>query len=63
MDRQIKLEKHHIDAWGQWWVQWQQATKERMRKHSMSTQMRLKQFEEKHLVGTGAEGAALPLIT
>jgi peptidoglycan/xylan/chitin deacetylase (PgdA/CDA1 family) len=52
MERELRLEKHHIEAWGLWWINWQNLTKERLRRHTMSTQVRLKQFEEKHLVGS-----------
>jgi hypothetical protein len=52
MDRELRLERHHIEAWGLWWIEWQKETKERLRRHTMSTQVRLKQFEEKHLVGS-----------
>ena len=48
-DPAISLEKGKVEAWGLWWIQWQTQTKERLRRHTMSTQMRLKQFEEKHL--------------
>jgi hypothetical protein len=52
MDRTIKMEKYHIEAWGLWWLEWQQWTKERLRRHTMSTQTRLKEFEARHLSGT-----------
>jgi len=46
---ELQFKKHNVEAWGLWWIQWQLQTKERLRRHMMSTQMRLKQFEEKHL--------------
>jgi hypothetical protein len=46
---QLTLERHIVEAWGLWWVQWQKAEKERLRRHTVSTQTRLKEFEEKHL--------------
>lgn len=46
---ELQFKKHNVEAWGLWWIQWQVQTKERLRRHMMSTQMRLKQFEEKHL--------------
>ena len=49
-DPAISLERGKVEAWGLWWIQWQTQTKERLRRHMMSTQMRLKQFEEKHLI-------------
>ena len=49
-DPAISLERGKVEAWGLWWIQWQIQTKERLRRHMMSTQMRLKQFEEKHLL-------------
>jgi hypothetical protein len=36
MDRTIRMEKHLIEAWGLWWIQWQKQTKERLQKHIMS---------------------------
>ena len=38
MDKIIQLDRHHIEAWGLWWVQWQKQTKERLQKQSMSPQ-------------------------
>ncbi len=46
---ELQFKKHNVEAFGLWWIQWQVQTKERLRRHMMSTQMRLKQFEEKHL--------------
>ena len=64
MERELRLEKHHIEAWGLWWIDWQNLTKERLRRHTMSTQVRLKQFEEKHLVGSkGVEGLTNSIST
>jgi len=48
-DPQLTLKKNHIEAWGLWWIQWQQHTKARLRRHTVSTQTRMKIFEEKHL--------------
>jgi hypothetical protein len=31
MDKVIQLEKHHIEAWGIWWIQWQQDTRNAMK--------------------------------
>ena len=47
-DPEIKMEKHIVEAWGLWYIQWQTQKKEQLRRHSMSTQVRLKEFE-KHL--------------
>jgi hypothetical protein len=47
-DPEIKMEKHIVEAWGLWYVHWQLQKKEQLRRHSMSTQVRLKEFE-KHL--------------
>lgn len=56
-DPSLNLETAKVEAWGLWWIQWQTQTKERLRRHMMSTQMRLKQFEEKHLLkGEGLLG-------
>jgi hypothetical protein len=48
MDKIIQMEKHHIEAWGLWWIQWQQQTKEGLRKHGMSPQS----FVNRHLVSS-----------
>ena len=48
MNRTITLEKHTIEAWGLWWVQWQHQTKEKLRRHKMSPQV----FVDEHLVCT-----------
>jgi len=47
-DPEIQMKKHIVEAWGLWYVQWQTQKKEQLRRHSMSTQVRLKEFE-KHL--------------
>lgn len=36
MDKIIQMEKHHIEAWGLWWIQWQQQKREEL-KHSVSS--------------------------
>ena len=46
MDRTIVLEKHIIESWGLWYLEWQAQTKERLRKQVKSPQA----FVEKHLV-------------
>ena len=51
MDRTIKMEKHHVEAWGLWWVEWQKITKERLQKHGMSP----KAFVDQHLVTSEEE--------
>lgn len=28
MSKEIKLDKHVIEAWGLWWIEWQQQKKE-----------------------------------
>jgi len=55
-DPEIQMEKHQIEAWGLWWVQWQTKKKEHLRRHTMSMQVRLREFEAKHLVGSAGEG-------
>ena len=45
----LTLDRHIVEAWGLWWVQWQKTEKEHLRRHTVSTQTRLKEFEEKHL--------------
>jgi hypothetical protein len=54
MDKTIILEKHFIEAWGLWWVNWQKQTKERLQKHAMSPKV----FVDKHLVSAEGEGFA-----
>ena len=51
-DPKLALDKHYVEAWGLWWLEWQQHTKERLRRHTMSTQTRLKEFEARHLSAT-----------
>jgi hypothetical protein len=46
MDKTIQLEKHQIEAWGLWWIQWQKQTKERLLKHTKSPKV----FLDTHLV-------------
>jgi hypothetical protein len=36
MDKIIQMEKHHIEAWGIWWIQWQQQKREEL-KNSVSS--------------------------
>jgi hypothetical protein len=55
-DPRLTLERHYIEAWGLWWLEWQQYTKERLRRHTMSTQTRLKEFEARHLGRSRGEG-------
>jgi hypothetical protein len=55
-DPKLALEQHYVEAWGLWWLEWQQWTKERLRRHTMSTQTRLKEFEARHLVSSRGEG-------
>jgi hypothetical protein len=45
MDKTIQMEKHLIEAWGLWWVNWQKDTKSRLRKHKKSP----KDFVDTHL--------------
>ena len=51
MDKIIQLDRHHIEAWGLWWVQWQKQTKERLQKQSMSP----KSFVNTHLGSVGPQ--------
>ena len=55
-DPQLSIERSKVEAWGLWFTQWQQQTKDRLRRHTMSTQTRLKEFEQKHLVSAEGEG-------
>lgn len=61
-DPQIKIEKHMVEAWGLWYVQWQKQKKEQLRRHAMSTQVRLKEFE-KHLSSDQVERQVLTCNT
>ena len=54
-DPEIKMEKHIIEAWGLWYIQWQTQKKEQLRRHSMSTQVRLKEFEKHLSVSVGKD--------
>ena len=45
----LTLDRNIVEAWGLWWLQWQKAEKERLRRQTISTQTRLKEFEDKHL--------------
>lgn len=51
------MKKHIIEAWGLWYIQWQIQKKEQLRRHSMSTQVRLKEFE-KHLTSPDCDLAS-----
>jgi len=53
MDRTLQMEKHHVEAWGLWWAQWQSKTKERLQKQSLSP----KAFVDQHLVSSEREGS------
>ena len=46
MDKSIVMEKHLIEAWGVWWVQWQKQVKDTLKKQVMSPQS----FVNEHLV-------------
>jgi len=52
MDRTLQMEKHHVEAWGLWWAQWQSKTKERLQKQSLSP----KAFVDQHLVSSEGKG-------
>jgi len=45
------MEKHHVEAWGLWWSQWQTQLRERLQKHAMSPQV----FVNEHLVSSKGE--------
>ena len=66
---ELTLDRNIVEAWGLWWVQWQKAEKERLRRQTISTQTRLKEFEDKHLktvseslLGNTATGSVNPLV-
>lgn len=61
-DPEIQMKKHIIEAWGLWYVQWQKEKKEQLRRHAMSTQVRLKEFE-KHLSVADCDLASKGLLT
>jgi hypothetical protein len=48
MDKTIQMEKHIIEAWGLWWVEWQKQVKDRIKKQVMSPQA----FVNEHLVSS-----------
>ena len=54
MDKIIQIEKHHIEAWGIWWVQWQQQKREEL-KISVSS-------KGKDLAGNAASSSTVPLV-
>jgi hypothetical protein len=54
MDKVFSMKRHHIEAWGLWWVQWQKQTKEQLQKNAMSPQS----FVNTHL-SVGSEGKGL----
>jgi len=58
MDKTIRLDKTVIEAWGLWWIKWQEDEKERLRRHAMSPQARVDRFASLHL-SVGAEGEGL----
>jgi len=45
-DRTIILEKHIVDAWGLWYLEWQATKKDIIKKQAQSP----KEFINKHLV-------------
>jgi hypothetical protein len=42
MDKIIQMEKHHIEAWGIWWVQWQQQTRDKLREEAILVRTKAK---------------------
>ena len=36
MDKIIQMDKHHIEAWGLWWFQWQKQTKQGLQQQATS---------------------------
>lgn len=57
MDRKISLPRHEVEAIGLWYLQWQKAFKERLRKQILSPQA----FVDEHLTSTsvGSKGELL----
>lgn len=47
-DRSIILEKHIVEAWGLWYLEWQATKKDIIKKQAQSP----KEFINKHLVST-----------
>lgn len=39
MDREIVLERHLIEAWGLWYIEWQKQIRDNLRGHAMSAQV------------------------
>jgi len=52
MDKIIQMEKHHIEAWGIWWVQWQEQKRQELRASVGS--------KAKSLIGNTATQLVLP---
>ena len=57
MDKIIQMEKHHIEAWGIWWVQWQQQTREKLREEA-----RLVRTKAKDPLRNTATSSTIPLV-
>jgi hypothetical protein len=57
MDKLIHVNKHHIEAWGLWWVQWQQYERERMKKEAL-----LISSKGKDLSGNTTTSSTIPLV-
>ena len=56
MDKVIQVEKHHIEAWGIWWIQYQKLEKERLKKQAKEDLVRSKR---KDSAGNTASSSAI----
>jgi len=69
MNRELSMEKYMIEAWGLWWVQWQNEMKSKLRKQALEPVQpaigtgtminRLNRFTELHLSSSLTDGKCL----
>jgi hypothetical protein len=55
MDKIIQMDKHHIEAWGLWWFEWQKQTKQGLQQQASSIRSK-----GKNLPGNSATRLVLP---
>ena len=55
MDKIIQMDKHHIEAWGLWWFEWQKQTKQGLQQQGSSIRSK-----GKNLPGNSATRLVLP---
>ena len=63
MDRTLVLDKHIIEAWGVWWIEWQATTSEKLREQALSPKVSVKnplvRSESKNSLGSSTTGLVL----